>query len=114
MKEDGEEKPEEVIYVDRDRAAAVSLGTKDIRSDLKSKKRRRKGKLLVLTFFDNLNFPPKMDWILGRRGQEELLEDDSEEEMDADSYLFQGQYELKWDNLLMLATKNLWNPFLLF
>ena len=35
-----EEKPQEVIYVDRDRAAAVQLGSKDIKNDLRFKRRR--------------------------------------------------------------------------
>lgn len=32
---DGEKETEQVFYVDRDRAAAVVIGNKDIKSDLK-------------------------------------------------------------------------------
>jgi hypothetical protein len=38
---DGERR-QEVEYVDRDRAAAVVIGTKDIVNDLKNKKRRER------------------------------------------------------------------------
>lgn len=55
--------------MDRDRAAAVVIGTKDIVNDLKSKKRRER--------MENANA------VLG------------EEEVDMDTYLAQGEYELK-------------------
>ena len=60
----------EVEYVDRDRAAAVVIGTKDIVNDLKSKKRRER--------MENANAI--------------LLE----EEVDMDTYLAQGEHELKY------------------
>jgi hypothetical protein len=59
----------EVEYVDRDRAAAVVIGTKDISNDLRTKKRRER--------MENANA------VLG------------EEEVDMDTYLAQGEYELK-------------------
>ena len=65
---DGERRVE-VEYVDRDRAAAVVIGTKDIVNDLKNKKRRER--------MENANAI--------------LLE----EEVDIETYLAQGEHELK-------------------
>lgn len=59
---------EEVMYVDRDRAAAVSLGTKDIRSDIRGKR-----------------------FTIGGGEIEEEADDDSW----IFTYIKQGQYELK-------------------
>ena len=59
---------EEVMYVDRDRAAAVTLGTKDIRSDIKGKR-----------------------FTIGGGDIEEEADDDSW----IFTYIKQGQYELK-------------------
>ena len=59
---------EEVMYVDRDRAAAVTLGTKDIRSDIKGKR-----------------------FTIGGTDIEEEVDDDSW----IFTYIKQGQYELK-------------------
>ena len=59
---------EEVMYVDRDRAAAVTLGTKDIRSDIKGKR-----------------------FTIGGGDIEEEVDDDSW----IFTYIKQGQYELK-------------------
>jgi hypothetical protein len=73
---DGERRME-VEYVDRDRAAAVVIGTKDIVNDLKSKKRRER--------MENANAI--------------LLE----EEVDMDTYLAQGEHELKYFCFLLNA-----------
>lgn len=61
----------EVLYVDRDRAAAVSIGSKDIKSDLRHKKKR------------------------DRKENAEAVATQEEDECDRDTFLAQGQYELK-------------------
>ena len=63
-----EERPEETLFVDRDRAAAVSSGARDIRGDVKQR---------ALT----LN---------------EAVDDDRSDEAWIFTYIKQGQYELKY------------------
>lgn len=69
-KQETGERRQEVIYVDRDRAAAVVLGNKDIKNDLKHKKRR-----------------DRMDNAQGSS----MVDDD----MNFATYLAQGEHELK-------------------
>jgi len=66
MKEAGEVRTE-VMYVDRDRAAAVTLGSKDIRSDMKSAQ-------------------------TGKRGDEE---GNTQDEKNYLTFMTQGQFEFK-------------------
>ena len=61
----------ETTYVDRDRAAAVTIGSKDIKNDLRGKRKR--------------------DFRKKKEG--EMDEDD--EECDKETYFAQGRYELK-------------------
>ena len=62
----------ETTYVDRDRAAAVTIGSKDIKNDLKGKRKR--------------DFRKKKEGDIG---------DEEDEECDKETYFAQGRYELK-------------------
>ena len=66
-----EEVVEEVVYVDRDRAAAVSLGARDIRIDAKG----------------------RTDFL--RQEQKDSERDREEDDTWIFTYIKQGQYELK-------------------
>ena len=70
-KQANEDRRQEVIYVDRDRAAAVQLGTKDIKNDLRHKKKR--------------------DRMENAQNAQSLMDD----EMSFGIFLAQGEHELK-------------------